>query len=470
MTKYICNVCIFFFTTLLVAQKKEMRLSMQQAIDYAIKNNYNNKLALNNIKAAKKRKWETTTIGLPQINATLDYRNWLKQQVTLLPAAAFDNTQSTIDIVQNYFENIVRNDTEVVAPTNFIPLRFGTKQTVDASISLTQVIFDGSYLIGLQSAKTYLKISEQAKKKTELATREAVINAYGNVLVAQQTIKILEKNKNILIKNLNETQKIYNNGLTEQENVEQLQITLGNVESNLSNAKRMLIITHKMLNLALGNPIEKKIVLTDSLDKLISLNTDLNLLTKVFNVENHIDYKMAENDRESKRLLMKFEQSKALPSLAVFINYGANANEDSFNFFNSNQKWYNYSLFGISIKLPLFSSFEREAKTARAKIELESSEIRKDELTQKLYLEAEAAKSAYQLSIENYQTNQKNLALAERIEKKQQIKFFEGLSSSFDLLQAQNQLYSQQNLYMQSMLNVIAKKAKLETALNAPIK
>ncbi len=447
MRKYIYGVFVFFFTSVLLAQEKEMHLSMQEAIDYAIKNNYDNKVAVKNIDAAKQRKWETTTIGLPQINGKLDYQNWLKQQVSFLPAELAGG-----------------------APGTFVPVTFVPKQTMNASLTLTQLIFDGSYLVGLQSAKTYLKISEQAKEKTELATREAVINAYGNVLVTEKTIDILQKNRDVLKKNLNETEKIYENGLTEQENVEQLQITLGNVQNNLNNAKRMKFIAYKMLNIALGNSIEKKLVLTDTLDNLVLSNTDLSLLSQKFNVENHIDFKMAENDRESKRLLMKLEQSKALPSLSAFVNYGANTNSNTFTFFNTSQRWFDYSLLGVSLNVPIFSSLGRHSKTARARIELENSEIRKEEVRQKLNLQAESAKSEYQLSIENYETAKKNLGLAERIEKKQQVKFFEGISTSFDLLQAQNQLYSQQNSYVQSMLNVIAKKAKLENALNLPIK
>lgn len=447
MRKYIYSLSVFFFTSFLLAQEKEMSISMQEAIDYAIKNNYSNKIASKNIEAAKERKWETTTIGLPQIDGKLDYQNWLKQQVSLLPGEIAGG-----------------------APGTFVPVKFGTQQTMNASVTLRQLIFDGSYLVGLQSAKTYLKISEQAKEKTVLTTREAVINAYGNVLITEETISILDKNRKVLQKNLNETQKIYDNGLTELENVEQLQITLGNIESNLNNAKRMKEVAYQMLNISLGNSIEKKLVLTDSLNSLVITNTDLDLLIKVFDVKKHIDFKMAENDRESKRLLMKLEQSKALPSLSAFVNYGANANSNDFNFFNGDQKWFDYSLLGVSLNVPIFSSFGRKSKTARARIELENADIKKEEIKQKLRLQAKSAKSEYQLSIENFDTAKKNLALAERIEKKQQLKFFEGISSSFDLLQAQNQLYSQQNNYVQSMLNVIAKKAKLENALNIPIK
>ncbi|WP_271406291.1 TolC family protein [Tenacibaculum soleae] len=446
MKKYIYSVFIFFCTSILFAQE-ELNLSMQDAIEYAIKNNYDNKIAVNNIAAAHKKKWETTTIGLPQIDGTIDYQNWLRQQVSLLPGEIAGG-----------------------APGTFVPVKFGTKQTMNATVTLRQLIFDGSYIVGLQSAKTYLKISEQSKEKTALATREAVINAYGNVLVTEKTIAILEKNKEVVEKNLTETQKIYKNGLTELENVEQLQITLGNIENNLSNTIRMKVIAYKMLNISLGNSIDKKIILTDTLDNLVLSNTDFSLLTKVFDVNNHIDYRMVENDKESKRLLMRLEQSKALPRLSAFVNYGAAANSNDFTFLNGSQKWFSSSLLGVTLNVPIFSSFGRSSRTAIARIEFENAEIKRENVKQQLVLQAASAKSEYQLSIETYQIAKKNLELSERIEKKQQVKFFEGISSSFDLLQAQNQLYSQQNSYVQSMLNVIAKKAQLENALNIPLK
>ena len=446
MKKYIYSVFIFFCTSALFAQE-ELKMSMQEAIDYAIKNNYENRIAFNNIKAANEKKWETTTIGLPQIDGTVDYQNWLKQQVSLLPGELSGG-----------------------APGTFVPVKFGTKQTMNASVTLKQLIFDGSYIVGLQSAKTYLKISEQSKEKTELTTREAVINAYGNVLVTEKTIEILEKNKAVLQKNLDETQKIYKNGLTELENVEQLQITYGNIENSLNNAVRMKTIAYKMLNIALGNAVEVKVKLTDTLDNLVLLNTDLSLLSKSFDIKNHIDYRMTENDKESKHLLMKLEKSKALPTLSAFVNYGAGANSEDFNFFSGSQKWFASSLLGVTLNVPIFSSFGRSSRTTMARIELENAEIQQKNIEQQLILQAASAKSEYQLSIGSYEIAKKNLELSERIEKKQQVKFFEGISSSFDLLQAQNQLYTQQNNYVQSMLNVIAKKAQLDSALNTPLK
>jgi outer membrane protein len=225
-----------------------------------------------------------------------------------------------------------------------------------------------------------------------------------------------------------------------------------------------------MLNLSLGNTINTTLILTDSLDGLVETNINLELISSEFSFSDHIDFRISENNREGSRLMVKLEKSKALPSLGAFVNYGNQAFSDSFSFFNSNQQWFGSSLLGVSLNIPIFSSFSRKSKTAQAKIALENADIRLEETKQRLSLLAEKAKSEYQLSIENYSTAKRNVGLAERIEKKQRIKFFEGISSSFDLLQAQNQLYTQQQNYIQSMLDVIAQKATLENALNLPIK
>ncbi|MDG1697318.1 MAG: TolC family protein [Polaribacter sp.] len=434
------SACFFLLTN---AQEKTLNLSLKEAVDFAIENSYNTKASKNNIKSAHKKVWETTTIGLPQIGGKVEYQNWIKQQVNL----ADFNGDGTDEV--------------------FV---FGKKQGVNAFLTVQQLLFDGSYLVGLQASKTYLKISKQANKKTELQTREAVINAYGNVLITENSINILKGNIKILEKNLSDAKKIYENGFNEEEDIEQLEITLGNLKNQLNGVIRMKGISYKMLNLSMGSPIETSLILTDSLDSLAESNINLELISASFNFSNHIDFKISENDRESKRLLMRLEQSKALPSLSAFVNYGYSGFSDTFSFFDNNQKWFASSQFGVRLNIPIFSSLGGTSKTAQARIALETADIKLEETKQRLSLLAEKAKSEYQLSIESYITAKRNVSLAERIEKKQRIKFFEGISSSFDLLQAQNQLYAQQQNYIQSMLDVIAKKVSLENALNLPIK
>jgi outer membrane protein len=429
-----------FFFSLIISAQETNNFSLDEAIEYAIENSYQNRTASNDIKAAEKRKWETTTIGLPQIDAKIDYINNLKQQ---FPGVDF-NQDGVVD--------------------------FGAKQSITGTATLRQLLFDGSYLVGLQAAKTYLKISNQAKEKTELSTREAVINVYGNILVTEKLIEIILRNKKVNDRLLKGARIGYENGLAEQEEVEQFEITEGTIESSIKNANRMKEIAYQMLNLTMGKEIDAKLTLTNTLDDLILTNTDLNLLAQDFDLNNHIDFKIAENTKESNRLLMQLERSKALPSLSAFINYSKIANSESFTFSNSSQNWIPTSVFGVSLNVPVFSSLGRSARTAQAKIALDNSDIQLEETKQRLNLQAQQAQSNYQLSIENYEIAKKNLNLAGRIESKQQIKFKEGVSTSYELLQSQNQLYSQQNNYVQAMLNIIANKAKLENALNIPIK
>lgn len=226
-------------------------------------------------------------------------------------------------------------------------------------------------------------------------------------------------------------------------------------------------ITLQMLNLVLGLPIETPTVLTENLDDLTQRQIDLGLIDNMtFNIEDNVDYKLAVNLNEQRALELKLAKSYALPTLNAFINYGGNSYSDSFNFLNSGQQWYGSSILGIDLNIPIFSSLGRSATTQRAKIALEKAKTQFTEVQAQIRLQLESAKSDYILAIEQYGTAKDNLALAERIEKKNQIKYSEGLATSFELRQAQTQLYTSQQEYLQSMVDVINKKIALENILN----
>lgn len=422
--------------------KQSYSFTLKQAIDHAIQHNYSAINAGRDIEMAKLKKWETTTIGLPQIDATVGYQDNFKLQRSLIPAEFFGGM-----------------------PGEFIPVTFGTKHNMNAGVTLSQLLFNGSYLVGLESAKTYLKISENAKKKTNQEIREMVVNSYGNVLLAEESITILQKNKTILDKTLSDTRQIFKNGFIEEENVEQLQITLASVNSALQNVQRQKNIALDLLKLILGINLEEQLSLTDKLTDLAQNNIDLTLLKQEFNFQNTIDYQIGKNVEESNRLLLKLEKSKALPTLAANLNLGTNTFGNKFTMFNSDQKWFDYSNVGIGLNVPIFSSFGRSARTQQAKIALEKSKTDLIQTEQKLKLQFEKSKSDYEFSLEQLNTSKSSLLLAERIESKNQIKFKEGLTSSFDLTEAQRQLYASQQNYLQAMLDVINKRAALEKIL-----
>lgn len=417
--------------------------TLQEAIDFALKNNYGAINADRDLIDAKKQKWEVIATGLPQITGSIGYQNQLIQPVTQIPAEFFGGEPGT-------FQTVV----------------FGQAQQANASATLRQQIFDGSYIVGVQATKAFLSFSQNNKEKTDLEVQKAVTEAYGNVLLATESVSIFEKNKANLEKNLYETTKIYENGLGDEESVEQLQITLSSVDNQLKNAMRLKDITLQMLNLVMGISIDAPTQLEENLDDLAQKKIDLGLLDSAFSLENNVDFKLATNLNEQRYYEWKLAKSRALPTLNAFVNYGANSFADGFDFFENGQDWFESSVLGFDLSIPIFSSGRRSAGTARAKIALEKAKTQLSEAEEQIRLQFESSKSNYILAIEQYETAKSNLNLAERIENKNQIKYAEGLASSFELRQAQTQLYDAQQNYLQSMVEVINKKTALEIIIN----
>jgi len=389
---------LVFFTLLCVtvgfSQEQNNSYTLEEAIAFALENNYTIINANRDLIAAQKQKWETIAAGLPQITGNISYQNQLKQPVSLLPAAAFDNTQSTIDVVNDFFDANQTNF-DVNSPDGFIPVVFGTKQQANATATLQQQIFNGSYIVGVQASKVFIKYSQNNKEKTNLEVRRAVVEAYGNVLLALESVAILEQNKATLEKNLFETQKIYENGLGEEESVEQLQITLASVESQLKNGIRLKDITLKMLNIVMGVSLDAPTTLKENLDELTQKQLVLDLLKEDLIMENNIDYKLGYNLNQQRFYELKLAKSRALPTLNAFINYGSTSFSDSFDFFKGDQKWFDSSILGFDLNIPIFSSFKRRASTQRAKIALEKAKTTLVETEERIKLQLKNAKSNY---------------------------------------------------------------------------
>lgn len=436
---------LLLFASLLQAQdtKKSYSFTLEQAIEHALQNNYKAINASRDIESAEQKKWETTATGLPQINGTVSYQNNFVLQKSVVPAEFFGGN-----------------------PGEFAEVEFGTKHNMTSTATLSQLIFDGSYIVALQASKTYLQYYQNNKIKTDNDIREMVTNYYGNVLLAKESIAILEKNKATLEKNLFDTQETYKNGLIEEESVEQLQITLASVNSSLNNTTRLIDISTKLLKITLGLDIDDQLELTDNLDDLTIKKVDLSLTNESFNVKNNIDYQIAQNFSEQRRLEYKLQKAAYLPSLSASANFGYNSFSNQFDFFSKDQKWFNFSYVGVNLNVPIFSSFGKRAKNQQAKIAFEQAKTQLTEAEQMLRLQFETAKSDYEYSIEEYATSKSNLKLAERIENKQQIKFKEGISTSFEFSEAQRQLYAAQQSYLQSMIDVINKKTALDKLTN----
>jgi len=418
-------------------------VSLEEALLYGEQNNRNVQKASMEIKKAYKDQWSTIAIGLPQISANANYQNFIELPTSLIPAQFFGGNEG-----------------------DFAEVQFGTPQTMTGGVTIQQLIFDGSYIVGLEASKIFLMISENVFEKTLIEVRKNIVNTYSSVLLARQNIRFLEKNKENLNDNLKELDQLFKNGFEEEESVEQLRLTLSGVETQLRYAKNLERITLKMLKLLMGFPTDSPLFLSDTLEKLTNESLFKMEVPKNLTLSNNIDVKIAENNLLSETLLYKYERSKGLPRLSAFLNGNYTGNSETFSFTESGQKWFGAALFGINLQIPIFSSLRRSALTQKAKISVSQAEKDLTETQERISIEVQAAENEYKLAVENYFTNKENLALADRIQQKNQTKYFEGVASSFELREAQLQLYNAQNNYIKSIQDVIQKKISLETLLN----
>lgn len=440
-------IIFWLFASSLYAQESTTSFTLQEAIAFAIKNNRAVQNAERDVKIAVQTKRETTATGLPQINAKIGYNNWLEQQVSLIPAEFFGG-----------------------APGQFAEVSFGTNQTMNGVVTVKQKLFDGSYLVALQAAKVFLEISKNSKEKTLNQIRKIVAYSYGNILLAEANLEIIDSNIILLEKNVWELSKVYESGLVEEESLQQLQLTLSGLKSNQRYTKRLKSIAYQMFNNSIGVDLETPVVLTNSLEELVVFYSTITPSESDNEFEEVIDFKIAVNSVRSDELLLKLEKSKALPTLNAFINGSYSGNSQRFSFTENSQKWFGASLFGVTLDIPVFSSFRRSASTQRARLNLEKSKSNLEDTANKIKLEINTARSNYEFAVEDYEIKKTALDLSENIATKNEIKFFEGLTTSFDLSQAQRQLYVAQQDYLQSMLNILLKRVDLETLINTPPK
>jgi outer membrane protein TolC len=438
---------LFLFLALLFgvtrAQELPESLSLEEAVAFGLTHNRSIINADREIQKSKKERWMTIATGLPQISSEVNYQNFLEMPVSLVPAEFFGGN-----------------------PGEFAELTFGTEQNMIGTFKVEQLIFDGSYLVGLEASKVYLSISENLFEKTHLETRKIITNLYSNVLLAQYNIVLLEKNIASLKDNFNEVHQLFRNGFEEEESVEQIQLTLAQTNSRLKYAKNLLKVEQDMLKFVIGYPLEAYLKLTDDLEDIFNEELYFETLPSVENIENNIDIRIADNNVKAESLLLKLEKSKSLPKVNAFINRTFTGNSNEFTFTDSDQKWYGSTLLGLNVKIPIFSSLGRNASTQKAKISLDQAKTQLEETQSKVRIEVDAALSDYQLSIDNYYTEKENLRLAERIERKNQTKFYEGMVQSFELRMAQLQLYTAQNNFVAAIQKVINNKISLETLLN----
>lgn len=423
-------------------ERDTLYLSLEEARHHAVEHSYAMRRARNDLNIAEKQIWETAAAGLPQINASVGYNYYLDIPTSLVPAEFFGGE-----------------------PGEFREIQFGTEQNITATASVEQLIFDGQYIVGLRASHIFRDLAGQTLERSGLEIKNVVTETYFLVLLARKNIDIVSQNLRNLEIQLEETRELLKEGFTDPINVDQLQLTVSNLENRISSLKRQEDVTTSLLKLQLGLDMEEQIRLTDMLEDLHrELLNDISFLTD-FTPGKHIAYRMMQSQEEMNRMIMRREQSAYLPSLSASFTRQEMAMRNEFNFFDGDQSWFPNTYFAVNLNIPIFSGGMRSSRVAQARIELEKARIDREETLQSLNLQMQKATADFDTAREQYKKEQDNLDLARRIFDRTSIMFREGMASSLELTQANDQLMSTQANYYHALFEVLNARNNIEKAM-----
>ncbi len=418
------------------------RFSLVEAQEYAIEKAYSMQNARTDIKIAKKRVSEITALGLPQINADLSYTNFIDIPTQLIPGEFFGEPAGS-----------------------FIPVQFGTKHNAMFEASLNQLIFDGSYLVGLKASRAFLSLSETQLLKSEIEVKESIAQAYSLVLVAEESKKIIDSTLITLEKSLYETREIYESGFIEDTDVDQLELLVAELEAAKIRLTRSLELAYNFLKYQMGMEISQVIILTDGLDVLLNMVEPDKLLNTQFDYNSNVDYRMLKNQEQLAHLQVKLEKAAYLPNIVSYLNFQENAQRVVFNFTHADQDWFKTSFFGFQMNIPIFSSGMRSSKVKQAKLKVDKLRVADQQLREGLELELITARADFYNAYLIYENKIKSLDIAKKIYRKTTEKYHEGISSSLDLTQSYNQFLDTESQYIESIRQLLGAKIKLNKIL-----
>jgi outer membrane protein len=450
--------------TLLSKAQEAEKLSLIGAKKLALQNNTNILNSKLDVKIAQKRIWEITAMGLPHIDVKSSY-----QHLFVVPSINFPGTQlsktkvpldlntglGTISELQlSTGENIYLNN------VTGAPIQLGVKNNISTDITVSQLIFNGAYFIGLQASSTFLNMAKQNDEKTRLDVIETVENTYHMIQLAEESRKILSQNLENINKTLTEITEMNKQGFLEKTDVDQLEVTANNVRNAINQIDSNLDLAYRLLKIELGKEEAAKITLSDETESGDSLvKTSMQLIAEQFNINQNIDYKLIQSSEEFAKLDLKISKSNFLPTISGFYNHNQQLNTAAFNFAPKD-------LVGISLSLPIFSSGERLAVVAQKRMTFEKAQNTRKFVSSSLYMEASQYQKDVKLKMERYLNQKKSKELSDEIYQRTMEKYKQGMSSSMDLMTSQNQYLTNLTGYYQSIYDLQGAKSKLEKLFN----
>ena len=455
---------IFLLGTILVQGQEPLKLSLKDALKMALQNNTNIMNSDLDLKIAQKKIWEITATGLPHIDAKGAYQHIFK-----VPTLSFGGTELSKDNVPfdqsagtGTVSSYTLNDGETIYMnmTKGTEIPLGVSNNTNFDFTTSQLIFSGSYLVGLQASKVYFGLSKQNAEKAKLDVTEIVIDTYNMIQLAEESRKILTLNLENINKTMYEVSEMNKQGFVEKTDVDQLELTANTIKNTLNQIDSNLDMGYRLLKIQIGMDETAKVELSDPLETGESLTTtSLKLISEPFSIENNVDYQLIQTSEKAAQLELKLAKSGYLPTIAGFYNHTEKINPPAFDFAPRD-------LVGINLTLPIFSSGERMAGVSQKRFSLEKAQNTRKFVSDNILMEASQYQNDVKLKLEKYQNQKRSKELSDVIYQRTLEKYKQGMSSSLDLMTIQNQYLSNLTNYYQSIFDLQSSKSKLEKLYN----
>ena len=430
---------LFFLILVLNAQAQTQQLSLIQAQDYAVQNSFQVKNAQHDKSSADLTSDELLGIGLPQLNGSLQYQNFINLPTSIIPGDFFG------------------------APGQDVKVQFGVPHQMTAGLSASQLLFDGTWLVGLQASKAYAELQRKNIQKSEIDIRSKTAEAYSTALTTQANLLVLRDMLANMQKLLNDTEAMQREGFSEQQDVDQLMLSVNELIIQIGYTEQYVKITKDLLKFTIGMALSTEIELTDTWESLTTPVGD-DLLT--FNASSTIDVQLAENGLLMQQLNVKSKKAALMPNLAAFYNVQTQGLRDEFDYFNTSLPWFPIQLWGIQLNVPILSGGSKSKTIKKTEVEVKRMTDMVSMTKEAVQLEYNTATTELAFSKKRMAQSKSNLELAKSILQKEEIKYREGLSNSFNITQRNQQVINAQSAYTNAAIAHMNAQTKLNKVLN----
>ncbi|HTD93686.1 MAG TPA: TolC family protein [Chitinophagaceae bacterium] len=427
--------------------------SLQQAIDFAAKNNVDVKNALLDVKLQQQVNREVTASAYPHINGSIGATYNPNVATQVIPNFISPATYQVL--IDEGVKDGSGNPVVMPDDFGFIAAQFGTKYSASAGVTLSQILFDGQVFVGLQARSTTLDWKAKNVELTQEAIRVNIHKVYYQLVVSKTQVELLDANIERLNKLAHDTKVMYDNGFTEKLDLDRLSVQATNLQSEKTRVLNEISNGYYGLKVLIGMPVRDELVLTDSLN--YDQIRDGMLEATEYKYEDRRDFQYVQLGQKLNQYNVKRYKLSQIPTISLNGNYAKNAQRDKFDFFGNGQ-WYSVSSVGVNMSIPLFNGFSTRAKIRQAQIEVEKTDNQIEALKLSIDNEVQTAKNNFNSAISTLDYQKKNMDLAEMVYQQTKKKYEVGTGNQQEINTAQTDLKTAQTDYVNALYNAIIAK------------